>query len=421
MNKDFAQIAQAYPLVSRCALEAMAVNSAIGAYKFEGSKFELGEEPSELSEEEKKLVSLFTAPNDSGTTDLVIHQANEGFLDTLMVNNVRQVASLISHSVSVIEKNIKNYRVLVSKMNKTLVASEKQIGTLFDKKDVNISVDFGAYSRFFHIGNKVTNTDKAFIEGLFVHRAASEWCAMNAPLVLKEIGAVVTDVFPSVNKEMPNISEAIVSDAIDKVGQIFDKYYSKDSLVGLGSSGYSVAAVRIPKQAQYLKDVTNTVKGALFDGNVLMYNQPRKRELQTLSYACSILRDDDMSRSEVKGFDIEKARELKSIVSHGVQISSNILTTLDVIEGFIEEYLKPLKEAVNYLTKNKVLVSGNDAKLLTHYAALARLLNDATIHPLLTTVWIDTRLCRVIAGMAEAYFVRNPRDRTIFAKDIQAL
>lgn len=422
MTEDFAHIAKAYPQAAQIALEAAAVNTAIGAYKFEASKFELDpDSEAELTEHEKGLVSHFTQGNDKGVVETVVHQANEGFLDTLMVTNVRQVASLITHSMAVIEKNVKGYRALVMKMHKTLQASEKHIAKLYDKQDVNISVEFGAYSRFFHVGNKVASNDKAFIEGIFVHRAASEWCALHAPAVLKEVGALVADIFPSVDKEMPNLSEAIVEDAIDKVGKIFDDHYTKDSLVGLGSSGYSVAAVRVPKQAQYLKDVTSTVKGAFFDGNVLMYNQPKKRELQTLSYACTVLRDEAMTRSEVKGFEIEKAKELKNIISHGVQICSNILTTLDILEDFIKDYLQPLREAVNYLVRNKVLVSGNDAKLLSHYAALARLLNDASIHPLLTTVWIDTRLCRVIAGMAEAHFVRNSKDRTIFAKDIQAL
>lgn len=422
MTEDFAQIAKGYPSVARCALEAVAVNSAIGAYKFEGGKFEMDESSTGgLTEQEQKLVDQFSDPTDNKTVEVVVRQANEGFLDSLMVSNVRQVTSLISNSMTVIEKNVKAYKQMVTKMNKTLVASEKQINKLYHKNDVNISVDFGAYSRFFHIGNRVTDTDKSFVEGLFAHRAASEWCAMNSPQVIKDLGKLVESIFPNIDKEMPNISEAIIYDAIDKAGEIFDKHYAKDSLVGLSNSGYSVSAVRIPKQAQYLKDVLNTVKGAMFDGNVLLYNQPKKRELHTLTYACTILRDDDMNRSEIKGFDIVKAKELQNIVSHGAQISSNTLTTLDVLEKFVNEYLNPLKEAVNYLTKNSMLISSNDAKLLTHYAAMARLLNDAVMHPLLSTVWIDTRLCRVIAGMAEAYFVRNPRDRTIFAKDIRAL
>lgn len=419
---EFSFIVNEHAQACQTALEAVAANTAIGAYKFEGDKFEMDTEFSQgLSDEEKKLVERFTNPTEDGIPEVVVHQANEGFLDSLSVMNVQNVVGLINASIHLIEKNVSAYKTLVTKMHKTLVASDAKISRLYDRSDVNISVEFGAYSRFFHIGNKATTSDLQFIEGLFVHRAASEWCALHSPEVLKEVSALVSTVFPSIDRDMPNISEALVADAIRKVGEIFDKHYSKDSLVGLGSSGYSIAAVRIPKVVQQAKDVVSEVKGAMFDGNVVLYHQPKKRTLDNVAYACTIVRDDQISRTEVRGFDIEKGKELKTIVGHGVQIASNTLTSINVLENYIKDYLKPMKEAISFMVKNKMLISSADSKLLTHYAALARLLNDSTFYPLLNSIWIDTRLCRVIAGMAEAYFVRNPRDRTIFAKDIQAV
>ena len=419
---DFSVIASELAQAENTALEAVAVNAAIGSFKYEGSKFEMDAEASTgLTDEEKKLVERFTNPSEDGVPEVVVHQATEGFLDTLSVMNIQQVIWLINNSIHLIEKNVAAYKQIVTKMHKTLVGSEAKIGRLYDRGDVNISIEFGAYSRFFHIGNKATTTDLQFIEGLFVHRAASEWCAMHSPQVLKEVAALVADVFPSIDRDMPNISEALLADAIQKVGKIFDTHYTKDSLVGLGSSGYSIAAVRIPKSVQQSSDVSSEVKGAMFDGNVVLYHQPKKRTLNNVAYACTIVRDEQISRTEVRGFDIEKGKELKAIIGHGVQIASNTLTSIKVLEDYIGDYLKPMKEAINYIVKNKMLLSTSDSKLLTHYAALARLLNDATFYPLLNSIWVDARLCRVIAGMAEAYFVRNPRDRTIFAKDMQAV
>ena len=419
---EFSQLVHDHSLAANSALEAVAANAAIGAFKYEGAKFEMDEEfTSGLTDEEKKLVERFTNPTENGVPEVVVHQATEGFLDTIGVMNIQNVIGLINNSIHLIEKNVTAYKTLLTRMQKTLVASNAKIGRLYDRSDVGISVDFGAYSRFFHIGNKATTTDLQFIEGLFVHRAASEWCALHSPEVLKEVAALVSEVFPTIERDMPNISEALVAEAIQKVGEIFDKHYSKDSLVGLGSSGYSVSSVRIPKIAQQAKDITSEVKGAMFDGNVVLYHQPKKRSLDNVAYACTIVRDDQISRTEVKGFDIEKGKELKAIITQGVQIVSNTWTSVSVLEKYIGDYLKPMKEAINFMVKNKMLVSGTDIKLLTHYAALARLLNDSTFYPLLNSIWVDARLCRVIAGMAEAYFVRNPKDRTIFAKDIQAV
>ena len=422
MRNECISIKNAEIEVNQAALEAAALNTAIGGYKFEDSKFELDPESTEgLNEREKEIVAQFAIPSTSGGPTAVIYQANEGLLDSLSIQNIGRVSTLIMNSISSIERNAKALTNMVSKMHNTLEKAQKKLKSVGNTERVDIQIDFGAYSRFFHIGNKTINTDKAFIEGLFTHRAASDWCAVNSTQVLKEVGAIVLDIFPSVQRTLPVFSEAIVTDAIDKVNNVFALYYSKDSLTGLGSSSSALASVKVPKQLQYHKDSEVIVKGIMFDGNVLTYAKPKKPSLNALSHICTISRDEAAARSEVKSFEIETGASLKAITEHGVQITSNIISNLDALKDYIDDYLRPMKSAISYVTKNEKLISSDDAKLLVHYACLARLLNDCVVHPLLTNVWVDTRLARVISGMVEAHFVPNPRDRVLFAKDIRAV
>ena len=51
-------------------------------------------------------------------------------------------------------------------------------------------------------------------------------------------------------------------------------------------------------------------------------------------------------------------------------------------------------------------------------ARIGKLLCNVTANPLMSALWLDLRLVRMISGIAEIYFVKDPNKRIVFKQNI---
>lgn len=418
-NIDFQQFVQANESLVVAALEAATADSVLGTYKIHHGSIDVDpEQGKELSEEEKSAMALFQEESQM-RTEFIVRQtaANESIMERIGEIGVRQVADAASVTAKRVANAVKTYVASITKMHATLVACKKQLDKLNERDSIDLNFEFGAYSRFFHIAGVPCVSAENFISGIYIHRTTSDWARSSATAAIDDIFKYSENAFKSLSRTIPEMSAAIADSSFDRAKEIALAHYSDSVPKPLSMRGFPMKKPVVPREFTSLKDVAYEPRGYLFDANVLCIKRPKRSNFD-YEIGAVILQDKNIARTKVTGWDIGDVRILKAIIDHGIEIASNTLATMDTISKYGDDFLIPISDAMHSLGKRLRLRDPEEQSMLLNQSKIAQILCTCASTPMLSVAWLDVRLIRVIAGIAESHFVKDPKKRIVLKSDI---
>lgn len=417
---DFKDMDASHRLALKAALEVATAHASLSSYKISQGSIEVDPETQkELTAEEKELLDKFEE-DARNQIDWAIHtrEANESVSEILSEVTIRDASAVAASTARRVASAVKVYSASNDKMLATLMACRAQLAKKNPKDSINVAFDFGAYSRFFHIGGIACNTPNDFINGIYVHRNTSDWAMRHGFDAISDVYKQSENAFASMHRKIHEMSVAIADNTFDRAMEQVFAAYSEPLRQPIALRGMSTAKLEVPRKFRNIKDHQYTPKGHLFDSSVLCTVQVKKGNMQYRSGA-AVLQDADAPRSRTTGWDISDLRTLIAIVDHGIEIAQNTKAYLDMFSDFGDDYLKPISEALLAVVRLVKFRDESDVQTLLSQVKIAQLICNCAINPLLYVLWLDIRLTRCIAGVAEAYFVKDPKKRISLKKEVE--
>lgn len=419
---DFHPVVQASADVVSAALEVATAHSVLSTYKIHNGSFEVDPDSGkELTEQEKAILDKFQEDMRNQVEAVILEKpATEAFLDVLGEFSTRDTAVVASNTAKRIANAVNVYGKSIDKMLSTLQACAKRLDALPAKTPIAVAFEFGAYSRFFHIAGEACVSPNDFISGIYIHRTTSEWAMRAGTECMRTVYDYAKGAFTSMHRTLPELSKAIADTSYDRALELVYGAYAEPVRQGMALRSMSAQRLSLPRKAAMDKAFTYTPKGYLFDASVLCTVRA-KREGQDYANGAIVLQDEGITRTKVTGWDIADLRTLRSIVQHGIEIASNVKTNLDTMSDLSDDFLKPIADALQALTRRMRFREEQERQLLLSQVKIAQMLCNTAVHPLLMVLWLDIRLVRTIAGVAEAYFVGDPKKRIVLKSEISKL
>lgn len=416
---DFQAIAEGHKQVLSAALEVATADSALSSYRIQAGTIEVDPDTNkELTAEEQEMVEAFQTDNREQVEAIVRQQpAQEGLVDMVVQMSVAQVLSEVTSTVSRVRNAVKVYANQNARLNATLKACAERLKRENPKKPLPAFFEFGAYSRFFHIGNRACDTIDQFISGIYIHRASSEWCGLHAGNAVKEVYASCEKALISLSRHTPALNAIATDGVVEAAGEIVMRNFESTVLTPAASRSFLGVPAQVPRGERSLKDIIVTAKGNMLDNNVLCLARPSKAG-QRPAWGAIVLHSDEAVRTKAEGFELKNVGALLSVIEHGIEITSNNMVTLDQLKDLNDDVLKPLEDAIRSITRRLNARFNDERAILVSYASIARILCNTTTNPLLSTVWLDLRLARMISAMAELHFVPDASKRVVLKQDI---
>lgn len=416
---EFKTAEQSHKDMLRAALEVATADASLSSYRIQKGSIEVDPDVNrELSKEEIDMMEMFRT-DVRNEVEAVVRSgpANEGFLDFVTKVSVKQVFYEVATTIMRIRNAVRVYGVQAERLNGTLKACQARLKRNKPKEVIDLDFEFGAYSRFFHLGNVPCDSFEAFVQAIYVHRATSEWCSLHAANAVKDVYALAEKTFTALTKSAPAITAAMSDAMVARSGEIVMSHFSDELRAPVIARNFVHGSPEVPKGYKAAKDVILQAKGYMLDAGVLCVSRPSKSSMQP-AWGAVIVRDEDINRTKAQGFTVRHNADLLSLVEHGIEITSNATATIKDLDKLCNDVLKPLEEALRIIFQRLNLRNEEEKNLMISQASIGKLLCNVTANPLMSALWLDLRLVRMISGIAEIYFVKDPNKRIVFKQNI---